>query len=78
MQLGKTERTAVFLSNELFPTATVTVKKMMAANTQHRVVLLQHIPQCVDVWMSDGQQPQLTSLRSSNRQTTVTDMGYTV
>ncbi len=56
----------------------VTVKKMITANTQHRVVLLRHIPRFVDVWMSNGQQPQLASLWSSNQQTTVMDMGYDV
>lgn len=71
----ETGGTAVFLSNGLFPVAKVTIKKMIAANTQHRVVLLQLIPRCVDVWMSDGQQPQLASLRSSNWQTTAADTG---
>ncbi len=33
MWWGKTEGTAVFLSNGLFATATVTVKKMITANT---------------------------------------------
>ncbi len=68
MRSGKAKGTAVFLSNGLFPIPTVTVKKMIVENIQYRVVLLQHILLCTDVWMSDGQQPQLASLQISNWQ----------
>ncbi len=72
MWSGKTEGTAVFLSNGLFPAATVAVKKMIAVNTQYQVVLLLHIPCCIDVWLSNGQQPQVASFQISNQQPMVT------
>ncbi len=40
MQSGKTEGTAVFLSNRLFPNLTVTVKKMITALTASSVAVV--------------------------------------